>query len=188
MPDEAADWLADEIVAIDMQRVRAVQVRHSDGEVVRVERAEPSQADFGLPDLEEAESIKSVYALNGMASVFADLRLEDVRPADEVAWPEEDVLVVEMTTFDGLRLRMNAITQEETVLAGFSAEYDPALREGTDEASGLRSSEAVQEEAVALAARFEGWRYELPSWRVESLTKRRADLVQAAGDEAESGQ
>jgi hypothetical protein len=90
-----------------------------------------------------------------------------------------------MTTFDGLRLRMHSSRDDEALLAAFSAEYDPSLRDDVGASSGLESPESVQGEVANLAARFEGWLYELPEWRLDSLSRRREDLVEitSAGEQ-----
>lgn len=181
--DAGAAWLQKEIVSIDRQRIGQVQVRHPDGEIVQVQRESPAETDFTLVDLTDAEKPKSLYSLNALASFFADLRLDDVRPLP-AEWPsEEGVVVAEVTTFDGLRVVMEATVEASPALARFTAESVPEKHLEGDATGGLRSAEDVESEAAALSARFEGWVYELPDWTLDTISKRRADLVEAAAGE-----
>ncbi len=173
---DASDWLNTQVLAVDRQRVRSVQVVHPDGETVTAQRAQPDQTDFGIDGLAAGETVTSAYAVNGMASVFSDLELADVAVAAERELPDEQVVRVVMTTFDGLRVRVAMLPQEDSVLARFESEYDPALVVES-ETAGLKSGPEVEEEAGTLRNRWTGWVYTLPEWRMSGLLKRRDELL-----------
>lgn len=188
------DWLAKKILQLDRQRIRSVTITHEDGEVIRVERKDPAALNYQLADLPENAEAASVYAVNSIAAAFADLALDDVNSAAAVPFTGNLPWSAELTTFDGLVINMETARADADTYARFSARVDESLAmkpepqaEGETASepeqkpaapgSALQPLEAVSSEAAALNARWQGWVYVLPDYRLSGLAKRKADLL-----------
>ncbi len=201
----AQEWLKTEVLSLDASRVREVKVTHGDGEEILVAKEEPEQEAFALAGLAEDEELDGDWKVTDLGRALTELLLDDVKPDADVAF-EDNTMNVEMTTFDGLRVTMIAADVDEVTFAKLSAEFDEKLvrvaqtdkeddkdTEASEDTSGLLDVEAVKTEAQELAARWDGWAYAIPSYRMAYLTKKRDDLVKekesaAAVPEPQPGQ
>jgi hypothetical protein len=144
----------------------------------------------GLP---KGAEIKDVYAVNSIGNGLTNLSLDDVKPASAVRQDKKKAAMsVEITTFDGLRVTMHTRKNGKENLAWFSAAFDPALvyedtkvakTETGSEAqdagtqTGLKAADAVKQEAETLNTRWKGWVYVVPQYRVDSVAKKKSDLI-----------
>jgi hypothetical protein len=110
----------------------------------------------GVP--EDAE-LKGAASADSTVEAFANIELEDVRkPENPVADPDASA---RLETADGLAVRFQLRKEgEEAFWLSLSAEG------GGDAA----------EQAEELNARVEGWEFRIPSWKADSLFKKRADF------------
>lgn len=191
------DWLAREILQLDRQRIRSVTIRHEDGELIRIERKDPAALNYQLADLPENAEVESVYVVNSIPAAFADLDLDDVNSAAEVVFTDNPPWSAELTTFDGLVVNMATAKADAHTYARFSAWVDESLAMKPEQptkgetasepdnkpatpGSALKPLETVRSEAAELNARWQGWAYVLPDYRLSGLTKRKADLLKKA--------
>lgn len=195
LPDDKnpINWVDREILELDSKRVRAVRVTHANGDKIIVRRPGPSADDFELVGLPKGAQIKDVYAVNGIGNGLTNLSLDDVKPASAVRQDKKKAAMsVEITTFDGLRVTMHTRKNGKENLAWFSAAFDPALvnedtkvaktetgseAQDADEQTGLKAADAVKQEAETLNTRWKGWVYVVPQYRVDSVAKKKSDLI-----------
>ena len=182
------NWLERDVLALDPGRVREVRVTHADGQEVVVQREDPSVADYklvGLPDDAEVEP----YTVNSIANGLTNLTLDDVKPAADLSFSGKRPLTVELITFDGLRVNMQSLKDGKQHLARFRAEFDSSSvapsREGKNEnkhapETGLMKPDAVKKEVDTLNARWGDWVYVIPGYRIDSLTKKKSDLLKVS--------
>ena len=189
------DWLDKSILKLDRKRIREVRIIHEDGEEVAVRRQDKSAIDFQLLDVGKDAKVKSTFSVNSVANTFADLTLDDVRPETEKKIAAGSGLRAELATYDGLRILMETVKESEDTFARFVANFDPTLiekknaQETTDanadksdsseqSSEEVKDAEAVKNEVDTLNTRWQGWAYKLPSHRINSIAKRRDDLVE----------
>lgn len=195
LPDDKnpINWVDREILELDSKRVRAVRVTHANGDKIIVRRPGPSADDFELVGLPKGAQIKDVYAVNGIGNGLTNLSLDDVKPASAVRQDKKKAAMsVEITTFDGLRVTMHTRKNGKENLAWFSAAFDPALvyedtkvaktetgseAQDADEQTGLKAADAVKQEAETLNTQWQGWVYVVPQYRVDSVAKKKSDLI-----------
>jgi hypothetical protein len=204
LPDYRApkDWVDDEIFKVDPQRIRQVQVIHPDGEKVTVRRGDASATDYELVEKPPPAEVESAYDVNSIATSLANLRLEDVKPASAVVEGKAG-LAAELITFDGLRLSLQTLEQDDISYIQLKATFDPSLTESaaiataSDEQTAkpsvaaepggeetvLKSPDEVALEVERLNSRLNAWVYQLPDWRLESLAKRAGDLLKQPEEE-----
>jgi hypothetical protein len=137
--------------------------------------------------------VKSTFSINSIANTYADLTLDDVLPETEKKIKAGSGLRAELTTYDGLRIIMETVKDDDNTFARFIAKFDPMLiaqkkeheaadadsdnNESSGQPSERKNAEAVKNEVERLNARWQGWSYKLPSYRINSIAKRRDDLL-----------
>jgi hypothetical protein len=98
---------------------------------------------------------------NGVASVLADLQLEDVQTREVLGAGPGKPVVARFVTTDGLTVEASAWRLPDGTRITFNAS-------GEGDAAN---------EAAALNARLGGWVYTLPSYKTEQLTRRLNELL-----------
>jgi hypothetical protein len=175
----AKDWLDKEVLKLDQGRIRSLKLNHGDGQSVFVHKSERSAGDFQLADIPKGREVQSAYSVNSIATVFTDLTLEDVKPQSQIKFESSPPLKAELASFDGLRIVMETSKEGEQTYARFQARFAPAA-EATSEAPARtegKSAEEVKKESETLNARWKGWAYVLPEYRLSSLSQKQADLL-----------
>ena len=102
IPDkEPANWLRKDLANIPSERIASVTITQADGKVLRVFKDKASDPHYTIADLPKGREPSSEFAANGLASVLAELKLDDVAPSSDIAVPDE-VTTVRYATFDGV--------------------------------------------------------------------------------------
>lgn len=102
IPDkEPANWLHKELVDIPSDRIASVTITHADGKVLRIFKNTPADPHYTIADLPKGREPTSEFAANGIASVLADLKLDDVAATSDVAVPDK-ATEVRYASFDGI--------------------------------------------------------------------------------------
>lgn len=181
-----ADWLKKEIVKIPRERIRAVEIKHPDGQVVHVERAKPEQTDFTLANVPEGKELKYPTVASSLAGGLDYVNLEDVQPAGSVDFTTEPGPIDTFWTFDGLKVTVTCKEQDGKTYAQFAAAYEevpaptPAAEpapETTTAPAATKSPDEVKKEVEELQARFSKWTYVLSSYNRSAYFKRMDDFV-----------
>ena len=196
------DWVDRTVARIDRERLRGVEISHADGAVVAVNKSLPADDDFVLRDIPEGRETDSQYRINDVGRFLEDLRFEDVAPASSLDFPGSADKRVEVVTFDGLRVRLDSVTRDGDAWVQLRAEVDEDLvdapandsaasedaagAESTDETGALLPLDEVRTEAERLNARWQGWAYELPSFKRDYIAKRMDELTRAIEEADES--
>ena len=198
-------WLDRLVARIERERLRAVEVMHADGAVVTVNKSLPADDDFVLRDIPADRETDSQYRINDIGRFLEDLRFEDVARSSSLDFAGSVDKRMEATTFDGLRIRLEAVMRDDDAWVQLRAEVDEGLveasgsdsaasdseagSESTDSQSALRPLEEVRAEAESLNVRWKGWAYELPSFKRDYIAKRMDELTRAIEetDDAKDG-
>ncbi len=185
-------WLQKQILNVDIQRVRRVQITHPGGERLTIEKDDPFDADFRVVGMPDTMKVTSQFSVNSIADTFARLTTDDVTPKAQVKAAFRQSVTATLETFDGLRVTCRTTEKDGKHYLTASAEFDQSLvlpepepftpesEEGPAPAtppSWLKSPEDVQQEVKAFNERRTGWAYEIPTFRAESLITRRSDLL-----------
>lgn len=184
--EKPVDWLAKEILKVSRDRVRAVTVEHADGEVVRVDRAKPSETNFTLHEIPEGKELSYPTVAGAIANALEWLNLEDVSPASAIDATTGHLASTRFETFDGLVVTVRTQEQDGKTWARFDAEFvapaevpaDPAAEgaEATkDEAK--KAPEEVAKEAAELDLRLEPWVFAIPAYNRSSFVKRKSEML-----------
>ena len=201
---DVIDWIDRAVARIDRQRLRAVEVVHPDGAVVAVNKTLPADLDFVLRDIPPGHEVESQYRVNDIGRYLEDLRFEDVAKSSALDFAGSVDKRVEVTTFDGLRIRLETAMRDGEAWARLHAEVDEGLVEtpeaAADAAPGeagaesketngpLQSMDEVRAEAERLNARWKDWAYELPSFKRDYLDRSIDSLTRAIEETDETTQ
>jgi hypothetical protein len=198
---EVVNWLDEEIVELDAERVALVEIRPESGPGYVAQRdaaGEPLQ----LADLAEDETAKEGADLDRLAAAFAGLRFEDVKQRRDLAWPDAHHTAT-ATTFDGVELTVQLAKIDGEPWAIFDARQvepvapatgdgeaeTPAAAEGT-EAVDIGQEPALQGESTAettpltagaINERVQSWAYKVSTFVFDRLTAPRSDWLDDAG-------
>ena len=163
--------------------------------MVAVSKEVPADGDFVLRDVPEGRETDSQYRVNDIGRFLEDLRFEDVAPASSLDFAGSVDKRLEVTTFDGLRVRLDSVMRDGDAWVQLRAEVDEGLvkktagadagtpdaesgTEPSDTSSGaLRPLDEVRTEAERMNARWQGWAYELPSFKRDYIAKRMDELT-----------
>lgn len=200
--DAASNWLDKQIIKLDKQRVRRVEIRHPDGEVVAVEKADATDEHFEVLEFPEGREPVWEGIGDSIGGGLGWVNLEDVGP-DLVDFDAHEITTTQFTCFDGyvvtaetvevdaktyLRIRgdLDVTQRADHVEVGPAAPEDETEAEDEEEAG--PTADEVRDEAEALNAKTEGWIYEIPGYRAGDLRKRMTDLLAPLEeDEPEGG-
>ena len=121
------DWVDRLVARIDRERLRAVEVVHADGMTVAVGKRHSADVDFILQGVPEGREIDAQYRINDIGRFLEDLRFEDVVPASALDFSGSVDKRMQVTTFDGLHIRMETVVRDGESFARLRAEVDEAL-------------------------------------------------------------
>jgi uncharacterized protein DUF4340 len=161
LPGDTAQWLDRNIVDVPREKVKEEALIQPDGSRLVIAHDKP-EAPLALKDAPANAKLKSDTALVEPTTALTSLTLSDVRPAKEMVLPPEGVSRAEITTFDGLTIKIALIDQDKKSWARF-------------EASG---SGAAEKEAQALNARLSPWVFAIPEYKAKALRTKLADVTE----------
>jgi hypothetical protein len=176
LDEQVQDWLEEEIIALDGERVRRLEVSPPSGDSYAVVRDGP-EAELRLDGLAEGERLKQDANLNQLLGALARVQLEDVRPLGEVDWPAEQH-TVRVATFDGVELTLQLATLHDQHWLRFDA-VSAAPDQPENEKVAVEAQ--VEDQAETIKARTDGWAYQVSDYLFGRLTKPRADWIEDAG-------
>ena len=147
---EPANWLHKELANIPSERIASVTITHADGKVLRVFKENASDPHFTIADLPKGREPSSEFVANGLASVLADLKLEDVASASEVAVPEK-VSRIRYATFDGVIVDARAWQIGDKHYVALAASEDKELAQKHIDAELARGTSAMEADKAKAA-------------------------------------
>jgi hypothetical protein len=157
----AAEWLQKDLADLAATRIASVAITHADGGSVVVTKNARGDANYVLADVPKGREAGSEFAINGLASMLAGLRFDDVVPAKD-ATPGEHLLKARYMTFDGLVVDVTAWEKDGKDYAQFVASLDAAQADkgiAADQAkakadydAAITADEAAKKDAKADAA------------------------------------
>ncbi len=191
-----SNWLDKEIVRIEPERIRQVEIRHADGERLVVYKDSEDDENFSVQDLPAGRELMWAGVADSIAGAIAYLNLEDVGTAEMIDFDAQETTTAEFSTFDGLIVSVTTAEVDEKAYLKLSAIFDesartpeaapaetppeegeePAQEEAEEEDPG-KTREEVLEEASQINARGTMWTYVVPGYTAANLRKRMDELL-----------
>ncbi len=166
---DAPGWSDRAVVDIDARSVRAMTVRHEDGEVVDLHRAEPGDRTLTLRSLPDGAAVAHQHHIDFMAGMLKGLSFLDARAGEPSDPAVASGFEATVRTVDHLRI---------TLRAGRPA-GDGSLWAAVDAgvAGDADASGHARAEAARIASRFDGWLLRLPRRISDRLEIRLHDIL-----------
>jgi len=165
------DWLVMRIIDIKEATVARVSVRHADGEIIEISKANPKSRNFTLHGIPDGKKLQYDTDPDNIAAVVDQLELDDARKAGFVSFEADKTVNATYVTRDGLQIDIMMTPKGETQwisLKAMALADAPAPKEG---------GKTAAERATAINKRVNGWVYALPSFKATRLNRRMADMV-----------
>ena len=178
---DVVQWLDRKLVDVVEGRVRQVTVMHADGKKLVVKRDKPSDKDFVIDNAPADRKVKAQFDINNIAGAFAGVELDEVRKAGEFSFAAGGPYA-EAVTFDGLSVRADIAEKDGKTWVRLMARAEPPaeLPQADDAAAKkLKSADDVRKEAESINAKFGGWIYMLPNWKIDPMRKKLDDLLES---------
>jgi len=187
LPRNTAQWLNPDVLDVRGARVQRVTITHADGERVEISKANSEQTNFTVADVPQDRELLYAGVADVIGNSLRELKLEDVDrlPADQLT---ADV-TTEFVTFDGLIVIARAIQRDEQTWVSFEASFDTQqviefattpVTEGLAQARNDDAGEDPQSEADTINSTVAGWRYGIPSYQYDQMTRRMSDLLKVS--------
>ncbi|MEP6881320.1 MAG: DUF4340 domain-containing protein [Dokdonella sp.] len=146
IPDkDPANWLHKELANIPSDRIASVTITHADGKTLRVSKDSAAEAHYTIADVPKGREPSSEFAANGLASVLADLKLDDVASEKDVPIPDKATLV-RYATFDGVLVdaKIWQVGDKHYVAMSASEDTDLAQKHADAELAKAASAAAIE--------------------------------------------
>ena len=104
------DWLNQEIINIQDDKIRKVTIKHPDGDSFSFSKEKPDDEEYKLKNLAENEKPKSPYILRSIATTLSNLEFDDVLVATEIEFSDTTIAV--FTTFDDKEITMTIMKKD----------------------------------------------------------------------------
>jgi hypothetical protein len=145
-------WLDNTLIDIKQDRVKAVEEKPSEGPAYTASREKKDQTDFTVSNVPKGRELSSPAAADSIPGSLSDLTLDDVRKSGSGGDAKLSHAIFH--TFDGL----------DVDVAG--------RKDGTHDLISITAHSTAKEtadEAQKLTARFQGWEYEIPSYKYDVI-------------------
>jgi hypothetical protein len=116
---EVARWLEGDIVDLDPEAIRRIEIQRAGEPSYAAVRDNPGD-ELRLAGLAGDEALKDDADLSPLAGALSGVRLEDVRPRDQLTWPAEHH-AARVETFDGVEVNVRLAQIGEEYWATFGA-------------------------------------------------------------------
>lgn len=155
----AKQWVERELLDIPEARIKDVAVTPASGPAYSVSREKKEQTDFTVSNIPKGRELTAPSAGNTVAGELASFTLDDVRKMPAAAKPEGTAT---FHTFDGLELQIAGQKDGERRYISITPRS---------------TAKETESEAQTLAARVNGWQYEIPTYKYDVLFKPLDDLL-----------
>ena len=166
---DAAGWSDREIVDIDARSVRSMTVRHADGEVVDLYRAEPDDRKLTLRNLPAGAAVAHQHQIDFMAGLLTGLSFVDARAGGLSVPALAAGFEATVQTADHLRVTLRTGNPAED--GSLWAAVDAGL------AVDAEASDHARAQASRIASQFDGWLLKFPRRISDRLEIRLHDII-----------
>jgi hypothetical protein len=179
------NWIKKDVLKLDRERIRAVEVAHPDGETLRIQKQLPEDADFAVLDIPPTRELASAGVAGQLGSALTWVSVDDVAPMAEVGFDSLSVTTATFRTFDGLVVELRLANKDSKSFAAIKASWEePAARPAPSESqpasaasAKLKGADAVRQEIDELNGAHGAWAYVLPSYKATGITKRMNEML-----------
>jgi hypothetical protein len=168
-------WLDHTLIDLPQDRVKQVEEKPSEGPGFTASREKKEQTDFTVSNIPKGRELTSPVAADSIAGSLGGLTLDDVRKAGGTG--DAKVSHAIFRTFDGLEIDVTGRKDGSHDLIALTAHS---------------TAKETADEAQKLTIQFQGWEYEIPSYKYDALFTSLDSLLKPVeqpkkGDKADKG-
>jgi Domain of unknown function (DUF4340) len=163
-------WLDHALIDIPQDRIKEIAVAPAGGPAYTARRASKDPPDFAVTDIPKGRKLSSPAAADPIAGSLSSVSLDDVQHAPQTA--PAGVSHAVFSTFDGLKIDVAGRKEGTRTLVSFTP---------------TSTTKATEAEAKVLAARMQGWEFEIPSYKYDGMFRSLEDLLQKPEPPAKGG-
>ncbi|MBX7201207.1 MAG: DUF4340 domain-containing protein [Rhodospirillaceae bacterium] len=163
----AHDWLKPEIADIKDTAIKRVTVTHANGEKIVVAKGPNG---FILENMPKGMEMVTPSTAEDYAKLLDTLKLDDVAEASKVTFPKDKTTTAVFEGVDGFQITLDNFDADGKYWVRLKT-TPPATKDGAAD-----KPEAAKQIAD-LAARTDGWVYQVPQYAIVALTKSMSDIT-----------
>jgi hypothetical protein len=152
-------WLDKAVADIPEARVKEVAITAASGPAYTISREKKEQNDFTVSNVPKGRELSSPGAGNAVAGDLTSFQLDDVRHAPADGKPTASAT---FRTFDGLEVQADGFLEGDRHYIALTARS---------------TAKETQAEAQTLAARGQGWQFEVPPYKYDALFRPLEELL-----------
>ncbi len=180
IPDQRLDWLERAIMDIPADDIAAVDIRHPDGEIIRLRPGDAQGSTWVVLDAPAEREVKPGWEIRQTANALARLNLNDLRPHETVP---DDALMARYQSRDGLDFEATLFSEDGIHWVHFSvapsASSDSGSAPDHSHSEDDRSDQELNIDAIAVDGRLAPWQFAIDAARFEQMTRRLEDFLLA---------
>jgi hypothetical protein len=176
---EPVDWMKREVLAFGSDRFWKVNITHTSGENVSIDRATPT-AEPSLVNKPADRELISPDKPRQVLEALASLSLDDVRKVEGLDFSQAATAVY--TTYQGMSFTVRSVAADGKTWVNIAVAYDRSNAAPLVEGAAAPTDEtiaAISKEATDLHARLSPWAFQFPDWKVSNLRPLMADILKA---------
>jgi hypothetical protein len=153
-------WLDHTLIDIRQERIKDIEEKPADGPSYIVSREKKEQADFTVSNIPKGRELTSPVAGDPIAGSLGGMTLDDVHKASAAGAAK--ISHATFHTFDGLELDISGHKDDAHDLITFTA---------------TSTAKETADEAQKLTTQLQGWEYEVPAYKYDSIFHSMDDLL-----------
>ena len=152
-------WLDHTLFDITQDRIKEFAVKPADGPGYTASRPNKETSDFALSDIPKGRKLSSPAAADPIAGSLSSVSIDDVQKA--AATPATSHTVFK--TFDGLTVDVAGHKEGTRTMVTFTP---------------TSTDKATEAEAKTLAAKLNGWEFEIPAYKYDGMFRPLEELLE----------
>jgi hypothetical protein len=153
-------WIDHTFIDIKQERVKEVEEKPAEGPGYTASREKKEQPDFTVSNIPKGRELTSPVAADSIAGSLGGMTIDDVRKGGGAGAAKISHAI--FRTFDGLQLDVTGRKDDTHDLITITA---------------TSTAPETADEAQKLTAQFQGWEYEIPSYKYDSIFHSMDDLL-----------
>ena len=164
---ELKSWLQNSILNIREENVLKAEIRHPDGEIVRISKKDPKNRNFTLHNIPEGKKLKYESDPNNIANVVENLEMLDARKGKKFNFIAKKTVTATYTSRNGLvaDLALLKLGEDDWLKVKLTVSTDPP------------KDKNVEEIVRKITERTHGWVFKIPGFKAERLRRDAAKML-----------
>lgn len=179
-------WINSDILNIEPANIAGITIDRWDNEMLAIDKPTTDTVDWQVSDIPLGREITNQNNVNSVGRALQNMSFENVKSRTALAndtLTSETLFIADL--YNGMSIEATLQVEENTTPAVWwttlDISYDERIR---SETMANKTPEEVKAEADELSKKTGNWAYQLPSWKIQTMTKTVNDLTTFPEDES----